>query len=304
MSRKSVCLSLVLVLICGAALVVPASGQRFVQITGSLTHVAAGRAEVWGLNASNQPYRFNPATKAFVHASTPSSLTQVAVGGGTALQSDAVWALNSSGHIFVFNFGTKAFVKVPGILSQIVVGEGDQDVCHAYEVWGIAPDSTVWRYNYCTGGFDQIVVPKPFTHIATGGGVVWGLDEFAQIYVYNFQLPQWVQVSGGFAGTLQQITVGVNDAWGLDGNGVVYRFDPNGASFVQWPVAFDQIAAGGNGVWGILNGDNRVYRLDYSSSRFVFLDLNTSGVAQIAVGYGGGVWLVNSSHQVFTFVRP
>ena len=113
MSRKSVCFSLVLVLICGVALVVPASAQHFQHVTGSLTQVAAGRAEIWGLNA-HLPYRFNPATKAFARVSTPTGFTQIAVGGGTPLQSDQVWALDGTGHTFQFNFGTKAFVNVPG----------------------------------------------------------------------------------------------------------------------------------------------------------------------------------------------
>jgi len=30
----------------------------------------------------------------------------------------------------------------------------------------------------------------------------------------------------------------------------------------------------------------------------------SASVTQLAVGYGAGVWAVNSSNQVFTFVRP
>ncbi len=47
---------------CWAAVIVPASAQHFEQIPGSLTQVAAGRAEVWGINASQQVYRFNATT--------------------------------------------------------------------------------------------------------------------------------------------------------------------------------------------------------------------------------------------------
>lgn len=303
MSAKSVCFSLVLVLICGVALVVPASAQHFQHVTGSLTQVAAGRAEIWGLSA-HLPYRFNPATKAFARVSTPTGFTQIAVGGGTPLQSDQVWALDGTGHTFQFNFGTKTFVNVPGVLSQIVVGEGDQDKCHPYEVWGIAPDSTVWRYNNCNPQWEQVQVPNPFTVIATGGGDVWGLDEFAQIWHYG---GTWVQVTkGGFFGTLQQITVGVNDVWGLDGNGSIYRFDPFTQSFVFWPNSVDgalvlvQIVAGGNGVWG-LGASGQIFRLD--SSQLMFLQV-PGVLAQIGVGYGGGVWGVNSSNLVYTFERP
>jgi hypothetical protein len=72
-----------LTLICWIATVVPASAQHFKQITGSLTQIAVGRAEVWGLNGS-QIYRFNSSTQE--HGQVSGSLAQIAVGGGTLLQ--------------------------------------------------------------------------------------------------------------------------------------------------------------------------------------------------------------------------
>jgi len=108
MNRRIVLVSFSVV--CWAALVVPASAQHFKQIsTGSLARVAAGRGEVWGLNASDQIYRFNSSTKQFLQI--PGSLTQIAVGGGTLLQADEVWGVNASDQIYRFNFSTKTFVK-------------------------------------------------------------------------------------------------------------------------------------------------------------------------------------------------
>jgi hypothetical protein len=170
MSRRSVCLSVFLVLICWAGAAVPTSAQHFQQIPGSLTQVAVGRTEVWGVNASNQTYRFIPATKRFVKI--PQSLTQIAVGGGTVLQADEVWGINASTQVFRFNFVTKKFVLVTGGLLQITVGEGDRDNCHPYEVWGLNASGLIYRYNYCSSQFEQ--VPGSLTQIAAGGGNVWG----------------------------------------------------------------------------------------------------------------------------------
>ena len=301
MSRRSVCLSGFLLLICWAAVAVPASAQHFQRITGSLTQVAVGRTEVWGLNASNQTYRFNLSTKQFVRI--PQSLTQITVGGGTLLQADEVWGVNASGQVYRFNFSSKTLVQVPGVLSQIVVGEGDGDSCHPYEVWGINPNLLVYRYDYCSGQFHQSPTAPPLTHIATGGGDLWGLDEFAQIWHYSFQQQHWNQIPG----SLQQITVGVNDVWGLDGLGNVYRYDPLSAQFFNVPTpgaAQTQIAAGGNGVWAIYTFGGvpgLIGRFDSQIEAFY----NEPGfLAQIAVGYGGGIWGVNSSNQVYAFVRP
>ena len=52
-------------IICWAGIVAPASAQEFAQVTGTLAQVAAGRAEVWGLDASQKVYRYNPAGKKF-----------------------------------------------------------------------------------------------------------------------------------------------------------------------------------------------------------------------------------------------
>ena len=83
---------------CGAAVIVPASAQQFSQVTGTLTKVAAGRAEVWGVNSSQQVFRFTANGSNFVQVA--GKLTQIAVGGGNLLQTDAVWGLNAGSEIF------------------------------------------------------------------------------------------------------------------------------------------------------------------------------------------------------------
>jgi hypothetical protein len=280
--------TLYLLLACCAALVVPAAAQHFKQVTGTLTQVAAGRNEVFGIGTANQVYRYNAGTKAFVRIA--GSLAQVAVGGGTLSQKDEVWGVNTSGQIYHFNFGTKTFNRVTGSLAHIVVGEGKFDNCHSYEVWGIDASDNIFSYNYCTKKFDQIA--GSLSVIATGGGSVWGLNSSAQIYAYSH--------GGGFfqiAGSLQQIAVSVNDVWGQDGSGNIYRFNPKLHGFDLYFNGITQVATGGDGVWLVVLGG------EYNYAEPEIFAYNSS-LTQLAVGYGAGVWGIGPFNQVFTFVRP
>ena len=289
MTRNIRLLTICFRLACCAALVAPASAQHFKLVTGTLTQVAAGRNEVFGIGTANQIYRYNPGTKAFVQI--PGSFAQVAVGGGTLSQKDEVWGVGTSGQIYHFNFGTKTFTQVTGSLAQIVVGEGKSDNCHPYEVWGLNAAQSIYRYNYCTKMFDQI--GGSLSVIATGGGSVWGLNSSAQIYYYIHGI--------GFsqtAGSLQQIAVSGNDVWGLDGSGNIYRYNPKGSVFTLYFGGCTQVATGGDGVWIIQPGIVLNY-LEPESFAY-----NPFSLTQLAVGYGAGVWGIGPSNQVYTFVRP
>jgi hypothetical protein len=340
MSRTNVRFALCLLLICSAALV-PASAQHFQQMNGSLTQIAAGRNEVWGLNGSTI-YRFHPGTKKFVEVA--GAITQIAVGGGTLLQPDQVWGTDGQ-DVWQFNLSTNGrTLKTPGVnifFNEVAVGEGDEDAsaggsdgCHPYEIWALASTFPAspglpYRYNYCEGSFDQIPLPvgstTNFTHIATGGSDIWALDANAHIWHYNQYDNLWFQVTkGGYFGTLQQITVGVNDVWGLDGNGTVYRYDPNNATFVLVlsgsNVDVAQIAAGGNGVWAIQasspgSGLCNVFRFQSyglgtptagggAFQAFCLSASSSQDATQIAVGSGAGIWTVNNAGQVNAWARP
>jgi hypothetical protein len=298
MNRRA--LLLAVSILCCAAAILPASAQHFKQIPGSLAQIAAGRSEVWGLDPSNAVYRFSSGTKTFARVGTI-KLSRIAVGGGTALQTDQVWGVAASGKVYRYNYAKSAFSLVPGTLSQIVVGEGYKDNCHPYEVWGLDASQLIYRYNYCTLIFDQI--PGSLTVIATGAGAVWGLNGAAEIFVFDRDLfgPKFLQVPG----SLQRITVGVNDVWGEDGGGGTYRYDGLTGQFVAYPPACSkctQFTAGGEGVWYFyVSGSNFLYHLD--GPRFTYV-IGPLAAAQIAVGYGAGVWVLDSSNQVFAFVRP
>ena len=207
MSRKTARQMVVVVLVCCASLVVPASAQHFQQIPGTLSTVSAGRNEVFGVDSHSVVWRLNPKATAFVKVKQ-ASLVSVAVGGGTLSQLDEVWGLNAKTEVFRFDYTSKTFVQITGELTQIAVGVGNQDDCHPYEVWGVNPDDEVFRYNYCTSEFDQIT--GFLTQVATGDGDVWGINSSGQIFHFSFAKMLFAQVSG----ILTQISVGVNDVLG------------------------------------------------------------------------------------------
>jgi Tectonin domain len=320
------CLRSLIVVICWIAIGIPAMAQHFKQITGSLTQIAVGRAEVWGLNGS-KVYRFDSSKESFNEVS--GSLAHIAVGGGTLLQKDEVWGVSASGTVYRFNFSKNSLSKVSGDLVQIVVGEGDYENCHPYEVWGLDAGRTAWRYNYCKSKFEESDLP-PMTSIAVGASGVWGVDESGML----IQVDGTGYGSGSNLGNWQQIAVGVNDVWGIDSSSEIYRrgdglndYTNICASSTGGSCLARQVAAGGDGVWiayNYLQGGLPLAGI----GRFTFSTANGSGsnefftnefsvealhqsVVQIAVGSGGGVWAITSSrgktsvtYQVCAFVRP
>ncbi|MGD0213893.1 MAG: tectonin domain-containing protein, partial [Terriglobales bacterium] len=77
-------------------------------------------------------------------------------------------------------------------------------------------------------------------------------------------------------------------------------YDPATGDFNISQGFVHQIAAGGDGVWLLDTSDN-IWRFD--SSREAFVEV-TGPFKNISVGSGAGVFAVNSSGAVFTFVRP
>jgi len=293
MSRKSAC-SVVLVLICWASLVVPASAQHFQQVKGTLASVSAGRNEVFGLDGQNAVWRFNAKTSAFAKIKKV-SLFDIAVGGGTLAQLDEVWGLDASGGIHRFNYTTNTFDPVDGTLTQIAVGAGNQDDCHPYEVWGVNSGDSIFRYNYCTNLF--VAITGSLTQVATGGGDVWGINGSGAIFHFSFGKQLFEAVPGGMI----QVAVGVNDVWAIQENDpAVFRYDPATGNFNGVQPNISQVAAGGDGVWLIDKSDG-IWRFDSSSEAFVEVG---GTLKNIAVGSGAGVFGVNAAGEVFTFVRP
>jgi hypothetical protein len=324
MSPKHVFSSALLVLIWGASFTLPASAQHFQQVKGSLVSVAAGRNEVFGIDAHGLPWRYDAAKLSFEKVTGATSLVQIAVGGGTLSQLDEVWALAAHNKVFRFNYRTDAFDPIPApAFSQITVGEGaaqnilssslNPDKCYPYEVWGAEPNpgpdtsGLFARYNFCENTFDSFFrFSGNMIQGATGGGDVWGLEKTRNPTdanpVHFIDSEGEINFLFSSGSPMSQITVGVNDVWGIDSSNQIFRYDPNTNGFVQLGNSpqLRQIAAGGDGVWGV-DPIGQIWRFDSSSASFVQVD----GVLKsIAVGYGAGVWGVDSADEVFTFVRP
>ena len=274
-----------------AAFARPASTQFFEQVSSTkLTQISAGGTTVWGVDASGLEYRFNPSS--FVFDPVASFVKQVAVGGGTLVQSDDVWLLEPNDAIFRASRPNPTmsgdFVQVTGFLSQIAVGAG-YIACHPYEVWGVNSLEMIYRYNYCSGAFEEI--PGILSQIAVGDGQVWGLNSFGMIYRFNPSTNLFIEVPG----ILSQIAVGAAGVWGVGPGNLVYRFNEETGSFNEIEGQLTQIAVGGNGVWG-LNAAGMIYRFDESTQSFTQIP---GALSTISVGTGTGVWGISSSNLIY-----
>lgn len=293
MSRKTAFCTLLLLLVCWASLIIPASAQHFQQVTGPSLFLAAGRSEVFGVDDTNAAWRYQPGSSSFKKIAG-ALLDRLAVGGGTDSQLDEVWGIGVNSQVFRFNYSTNTFDQIPGNLARITVGVGYEDQCHPYEVWGINNGQQVFRYDYCSGQFN----PSPgsfLDEIATGGSDVWGINDNLQIVHYSFAQEKFAVVPG----TLDGIAVGVNDVWGRNNSGDIFRYDPNNGS---WSLkgSGSEVAVGGDGVW-VIGENNSVWRFDSSAEKFVEVP---GSLQSITVGSGAGVFGENASGELFTFVRP
>ena len=95
--------------------------KTFTQVTGSLRQIVVGEGkveteschpyEVWGIDASDNIFRYNYCTpKKFEQI--PGSLSVIATGGGS------VWELNSSAQIYYHYIPFQEFVQVQGSLNK------------------------------------------------------------------------------------------------------------------------------------------------------------------------------------------
>jgi len=167
-----------------------------------------------------------------------------------------------------------------------------------------------------------------FTQIAvSGAGDVWGLYPGSSApAVLEFTGGPWGGPGNTYGISFQQIAVGVNDVWAIDSTGLTYSWSParlygfggpnlNGTLASGYLPSLSglatQVATGGDGVWVLYNlpdgGNGLIGRFDFQRGYFLNVPLpanaNPSAV-QIAVGSGAGIWVLDASDEVFTWVRP
>ncbi|MBV9303050.1 MAG: hypothetical protein JOY62_08935 [Acidobacteriaceae bacterium] len=279
---------------------VPAQTFKRVKVNGNapLAQVASGGASVWALASNGNPYILNG--NIFVLANSI-SLSQIKVGGGNVAQPDEVWGLNSLGDIFRASRSGPSwtFARVPGSLDLVEVGPGYQDSCHPYEVWGLNTGSEIFRYNYCTKQFQQ--QPGFLCDIHVGGGDIWGAQCGPNVFRFNFSTGVFDQITPDPFGAFPQLSVGPNgEVWAIDtSNSVLYEYNDFSGSFTDLGCCASEIHAGGNGVWALANSN--IYRWEPSALGF---EQVPGALVSLSVGSGGGVWGINSSHQVFAFSTP
>src|SRR5689334_6613630 len=146
-----------------------------------LAQIDAGAGAVWGVDAFQEVYRFDPSLGQFVKfVQTPEiRLVRIAVG------SAGVWGIDPYQHIYRFDPGAGQFVDVPGPrITDITVGSG---------VWCIDLVQQVYRFNFSAGSFWQIP-DSLLVRIATcdhlsfppspGDEVVWGINGSQSIYKF------------------------------------------------------------------------------------------------------------------------
>lgn len=134
-------------------------GWNFEPVAGSLSQIAVGTGyydychlyEVWGINFSEQIYRFNWCNGLFEEE--PGLFKQLAVGGGE------VWAVNGSNQIFRFDFGTHTFKQLPGVFTHVTVGPDG--------VWALNPAHQIYQFNPKSQSFVQLT--GNMVQISAGG---------------------------------------------------------------------------------------------------------------------------------------
>ena len=262
----------------GAGWQIGEPGLGLEALPGSLQQVSVGPdGSMWGINGSDQIYRYNPANQTFVHVA--GALTEIAVGGD-----GSVWGINAAGSIYSFNAATQKWQQIPGALAQIAVAaDGD--------VWGLNAGGSIYHWLPAAQGWAN--VPGTLAQIAVGfNGAVWGLDVNGQVYRYNIGTQEFAPVPG----TLAQISVGSDGAvWGVDALNNVYRWNPLRQMFETIPGQLTRVSVGSaSEVWGV-NAQNSVFYYDLSSNAWTGVP---GYLAQIVAAANGSVWGLTSADNI------
>lgn len=149
--------------------------QNWEQIAGTLSTMAVGGGDVWGLNGSGLPFVFNFATLSFEAPSDVPGRTysQITVGPYGA------WAIDRTADVYVYdNLLFEFFFVGVGIDQMQAGGNG---------VWGINHTHSghrIFRFQPSTLTFVQMADQALSLSVGSGGGV-WGLDSSGKAYAFS-----------------------------------------------------------------------------------------------------------------------
>jgi streptogramin lyase len=146
------------------------------------------------------------------------------------------------------------------------------------------------------------LVPGSLTQLSIGAdGSVWGINEFQQIYTYNFGTAATPASWTNIPGSLKTIAAGnANAVWGINDVNQIYRYDTATGGWVNVPGELNQIAVGGDGsAWGI-NSLGNIYYYNGSGWTQVLGTLSTNP-GSIAVGSAGAVYGLNDNGSIYWY---
>jgi hypothetical protein len=135
---------------------------------------------VWGVKTDGSVSRYLGSGK---WETVPGSLAQIDVGAGR------VWGVNAAGNVY----------RYQGSGQWDVLGQGFQSVSVGIAssgervVWAVRSEGSVSRY---LGGGKWEPVPGSLAQIEVGGGQVWGVNAFGDLY--RHERGQWNVIGDGF----------------------------------------------------------------------------------------------------------
>jgi len=166
----------------------------FVSVSSApnLSRVAVGGGEVWALDASNHPYRYDGVAQQFTLM--PGSLSQLAVGV------DGVWGIGAGGQAFEFNAITQSWDSIGSPVSAIwaggdgvfartcepVVPENELTLARGGVAGGVRPcTNRLMRYEPVTRRFvDLSPANQPDSlSVGTGAGVLGVLPAMRTVMI-------------------------------------------------------------------------------------------------------------------------
>jgi hypothetical protein len=263
-------------------------GGTFVQTPGALVAVTAGNTQsVWGVNASNNVFRWSSGAWQLVSGAF---LTQISAGAD-----GDTWGVYQTGN--VYHWTGSAFQNVTGspAITQVAVGNGQA-------VWAIDSSSKVYQWNMPKSNQWNQIPGAALTQISVGSdGDMWGLYQGAA-YHFSTSTQNFVAVT---APSLSALSVGnAQNVWGLDASGQVWAFNGGTGAFAMVPGVLKTISVGADGdVWGTTSA-NAVYHFQTRTQTFVQVagTLSTIVVAKATdVGDVQSVWGLDASGDIFRF---
>jgi virginiamycin B lyase len=282
-----------------------ASAVTCTPVTGvSLTQIAVGTTQVWGLDSGGNIYQYDHSTKVFNVIS--GNLSQIAVGEGKT-----VWGINSSGEIYQYDFTTLAFVHQGGTLKLSQISAGEATSAGSVGVWGVGLTGGVHYWNglafvtLSQKGFP----PKGATikYISVGQQQPFALDSAGHAYLYNnttgfFDGP--LGAASGGEQVLSQISVGSDlFAWGINDSDDIFVYNDGTEQFEQVSSTqhLSSISVLNSDVpWGLGETSGRLYK--YSTTTFQQQCTTVDTFKQVAAGATAtATWAITTSGEVYMF---